>query len=487
MAFNLEAAKRNIALALDSSAEEFVPNTLVSVFKDGESIFRKAYGSAKESDRFVSTLESPLFLTLITLLLAQQKKLRLSDRLSRFVPEYKHAGEITVRNLLDRKTGIRDFFYGEIMRKMNENFDGISDEERRLRDTAASAKYYSIEDVLAEIGELDLEAKPGTEEQWGMGDAPFLRTVCERAAGESLWSFAEKNIFRPLGMSNTASGGGNIEYTLLFRNEKPISFLPEQNNPYIFTTDLPDCEKLLLGLFGGKLLSEKSYSAATDFRKVNGRWGFELMDGIIYCCLDFYGTFGSGVLYHDPGTGASAVALASEEGKYIVCDSGDSRFFRRDLRSVLAEEFTFPKSTKMVRYNKKNCLGAMRLEVTKEQLDFVDDAKTTICYAAAYPNHRLFVEEESGRAVGLLDLYVDKKKQQYEISIVLIDKRYQHRGFGKIMLRFAVDYLKSQGARRLTIGVNRFNLPAQALYRSVGFTEDNVFEEGMIMSQKLCE
>ena len=141
----------------------------------------------------------------------------------------------------------------------------------------------------------------------------------------------------------------------------------------------------------------------------------------------------------------------------------------------------------MVRYNKRNRVGAMCLEVTKEQLDFVDDAKTTIAYAASDPKFKLFVEEESGRAVGLLSLYVDKKNDIYDISIVLIDKRYQYRGFGKIMLEFAVDYLKKAGAKRLEIGVNRFNFPAQKLYKSVGFTEDNVFEEGIIMSQKLDE
>ena len=218
---------------------------------------------------------------------------------------------------------------------------------------------------------------------------------------------------------------------------------------------------------------------------MNERWGFEHNDGFINTCFYFYGTLGSGVLYHDPGTGASAVVLSSEESRYIIGSNGSSRFFRKEMRGALSEIFTYPKDPKMVLYNKHNCIGAMNLEVTKEQLDFVDDAKTTICYAAGYPHHRVFVEEESGRAVGLLDLYVNKKKQQYEISIVLIDKRYQHRGFGKVMLRFAVDYLKAQGAKRLTIGVNRFNIPAQRLYRSVGFTEDNVYEEGMIMSQTL--
>ena len=485
MTFDMTAAKERLSSALESAAAEFEPNTVVSVFKDGALVLRKSYGTAKETDRFVMTLECDIFLSLMALLLIEQKKLRFSDKLSRYIPEYKHADKITVRNLMDKKTGIRDFFYGEIMRRMDEADSGISDEERRLRDTAASAKYYSIEEVLALVGEAELEAKPGTEEQWGMATEPFLRTVIERAAGESLWELAEKNIFHPLGMKNTRRGGENIEYSVIFRNEKFLSFLPEQDNPYLFTTDLADAEKLLLGLFGGKLLSEKSYSMATDFRRVNERWGFELNDGFINTCFYFYGTIGSGGLYHDPGTGVSAVVLTSEEAKYVVGANGSSRFFRKEMRGALSEIFTYPKNTKMVPYNKHNCVGAMNLEVTKEQLDFVDDAKTTICYASGYPHHKLFVEEESGRAVGLLDLYVNKKKQQYEISIVLIDKRYQHRGFGKVMLRFAVDYLKAQGAKRLTIGVSRFNIPAQALYRSVGFTEDNVYEEGMMMSQTL--
>ena len=485
MAFDMTAAKKRLSSALDCAAAEFKPNTVVSVFKDGAPVLRKSYGTAKETDRFVMTLECDIFLSLMALLLIERKKLRFSDKLSRYIPEYKHAGEITVRNLMDKKTGIRDFFYGEIMRRMDKTDSGISDEERRLRDTAASAKYYSIEEVLALVGEAELEAKPGTEEQWGMATEPFLRTVIERAAGKSLWEFAEENIFRPLGMKNTRRGGENIEYSVIFRNEKLLPFLPEQDNPYIFTTDLTDAERLLLGLFGGKLLSEKSYSMATDFRRVNERWGFEHNDGFINTCFYFYGAIGSGVLYHDPGTGASAVVLSSEEGRYIIGSNGSSRFFRKELRGALSEIFTYPQNPKMVLYNKHNCIGAMNLEVTKEQLDFVDDAKTTICYAAGYPHHKVFVEEESGRAVGLLDLYVNKKKQQYEISIVLIDKRYQHRGFGKVMLRFAVDYLKAQGAKRLTIGVNRFNIPAQRLYRSVGFTEDNVYEEGMMMSQTL--
>ncbi|MBQ2898953.1 MAG: GNAT family N-acetyltransferase, partial [Oscillospiraceae bacterium] len=63
--------------------------------------------------------------------------------------------------------------------------------------------------------------------------------------------------------------------------------------------------------------------------------------------------------------------------------------------------------------------------------------------------------------------------------------RFQGKGFGKFMLRFAVDYLRKAGAKKLSIGVNRFNIPARNLYKSVGYTEDCVYEEGVFMTQNL--
>jgi len=88
---------------------------------------------------------------------------------------------------------------------------------------------------------------------------------------------------------------------------------------------------------------------------------------------------------------------------------------------------------------------------------------------------------EGDRAVGLLILDIDKKKNHYYIDIVQIDRRYQGRGYGKIMMLWAVDYLRNQGAKELEIGVNRFNIAAQKLYRSVGFDIKAIYEDGMTM------
>jgi len=86
---------------------------------------------------------------------------------------------------------------------------------------------------------------------------------------------------------------------------------------------------------------------------------------------------------------------------------------------------------------------------------------------------------EGRRAVGLMVLLIDRKKADYCVDIFLVDKKYQNRGFGKVMLSEGLEILKRNGARRIEIGVNRFNVAAQKLYFSLGFEPAAVYEQGM--------
>ena len=45
------------------------------------------------------------------------------------------------------------------------------------------------------------------------------------------------------------------------------------------------------------------------------------------------------------------------------------------------------------------------------------------------------------------------------------------------MMIKGIEYLKSLGCKHLSIGVNRFNVAAQNLYKSVGFKEKTVYED----------
>ena len=480
------------------SAETFEESGALLLNHESKTVLSICYGFTErdgenktpitEKSRYLMPLDCSGMLTLCILILADMKKLSLSDKISRFIPEFEHANKITLRQLLAGKSGIRDFYYGEILRKLHENeeYSSLSDIERRKYDMQLYLKDYSFKTVLKSLEGKTLEHEPGVSGDYSSSERFFLREIVERTSGMSLEKFAEKHIFMPLDMTETKTGMDKTALPLYtrYRNKENIPFNLENTDYRFFSTTVSDLEKLMLGIMNRKIFSEKQWKAATKLDKDNEGLGFSSFRGMLCFYMEFE-SFETATMCFDPENDFCYMRIKNCPGKYI--EEGDSNYlsFSKDCCTEIEPLFTYPKNTKMVPYGAKNWRQASALEILPEQREFVCGAYETIAYAAAHKNHKLFVEMEGERAVGLLDLSVDKKKGDYTIEIVLIDKRYQGRGFGKIMLRFAVDYLKKAGAKRLSIGVNRFNIPAQRLYKSVGFIEDCVYEEGIFMTQNL--
>lgn len=461
----------------------------------GKTVLSTVYGKNPETEepitaesRYPMPLECSSMLTLCIFMLIDSGKLRLSDKLLKFIPEFEHADSITIRNLLAGKSGIRDFYFGELLRMLDEDeeYSSLSGTERRKRDMELYLNDYSFEAVLGFIKGKELEHEPGTSGDYSCSERFFMREIIERAAGIPVGEFIRRNIFEKLGMDETATGVSEDALPLhtLFRNENYIKFKTENTDFPFFTTTVSDLEKLMLGIFEHRLFSEKLWKTATKTDSENSGLGFTNLNGNIVLFFDFE-MFKTAIFYFDPENDFCWLFATPCCSKYIM--EGDNKYtsFTKEIRREIEPVFTLPKNTRMVPYGQKNWLQATNLELRPDQREFVSGALDTIAYSAAHRNHKLFVEMEGERAVGLLDLSIDRKKGDFNIETVLIDRRYQSRGFGKIMLRFAVDYLKKAGAKHLTIGVNRFNIPARNLYKSVGFKEDCVFEEGVLMTQEL--
>ena len=478
-------------------AEKFGENGAFLANHKGETVLSTVYGKnlsteepIKAENRYLMPLCCSSMLILCAFILIDGGKLRLGDKISKFIPEFEHADKITIRHLLAGKSGIRDFYFGEIRRTLDEDaeYSSLSDIDRRKRDMQLYLRDYSFETVLNSIKGKELEHEPGVSGDFSSSGAAFLREIIERVTRIPVSEFIEKEIFEKLGMEDTGIGISEDALPLfaLFRNEEYICFETENTDFPFFTTTVPDLEKLMLGIFEHKLFSEKLWKTANKFDSDNEGLGFEGLDGFSVFALDF-NEFSSAVFYFDKENDFCWLRATNCGSKYIQEDDSKILFFPKEVRMELGALFTFPKNTKMVPYGSRNWLQATNLEIRPDQREFVSGALDTIAYSAAYKNHKLFVEMAGEKAIGLLDLSVDKKKGDYNIEIVLIDRRYQGRGFGKFMLNFAVDYLKKAGAKKLSIGVNRFNIPAQKLYKSVGFKEDCVYDEGIWMTQILSE
>ena len=179
---------------LDAAIEEAIrkdeiPGAVLLVCSKGRTVYRKAYGQRslvpRRESMTVDTIFDVASLTKVVattpaiMKLVETGKLRLSDRVTQYLPEFQGgASEITVRNLLTHFSGLR----------------GDVDLE-----PAWSGYQTGIQKALVDKP----VAAPG--ERFIYSDINFvlLGEIVSRLSGKPLEEFAAEVVFRPLGMKET--------------------------------------------------------------------------------------------------------------------------------------------------------------------------------------------------------------------------------------------------------------------------------------------
>src|SRR3982750_1571569 len=104
--------------ATDALASTGVPSASVAVVKDGKIAYLKAYGTAKletntpaSSDmRYSIGSISKQFTAASILMLQEQGKLLLDDKVAKYIPDLTRANEVTIRQLLSHTSGYQDYW-----------------------------------------------------------------------------------------------------------------------------------------------------------------------------------------------------------------------------------------------------------------------------------------------------------------------------------------------------------------------------------------
>lgn len=482
---NTEELIRNI----EALAREWDVSAGVVLMKDGETLLRRSYGWADraagvplaEKNTFCLSQRSHMLLGLCLLKLQEERKLSLNDSIDRWLPEYPHAGRMTLRQLCTRRSGLTSYRTAHILRALDadEEHAALSSVEKAVRESYILAEGKSFAEVLEILKDEPLECEPGSE-PWGDTDtsAVFLAEVIERAAGVPLFDYEKRVIFDSCGMtvregdvSDTATWGA-----LDGKEIYPLKKRPDVN--YVFTTDLESCRRLTEALTEQRLLSAKSWREARHFDKENDCGiGFENANGLVGGFIDEPYGYTLMVLF-DPENRLGWCVVMNEEGK-MELRGAVWYAFRPDLRREVIAFFQRLTAPKLVRLTKSNFYNVLDLELTEEQKYFVMPPGEIIAYAYLEKNWRPWVLTDCGRVIGLLALEIDKKRGNFHIGAVLIDRRYQRRGYGRFMVSRGIEMLKAAGAKELTIGVNRKNVGARKLYESLGFRPANVYNAGM--------
>ena len=129
------------------------------------------------------------FMSTLLLMMVEQGKLSLDDKISRWLPDLLKADEVSVRMLVANTAGYIDYARVQdfLDLQLKEPFRTFTDQELIA---------YSVRD-----GKMDFP--PGSSQQYSHTDNVILGQVIQRAAHESIRELYEKNIFGPMGMKET--------------------------------------------------------------------------------------------------------------------------------------------------------------------------------------------------------------------------------------------------------------------------------------------
>ncbi len=174
----------------EAIAQRQIPGAVLIIGHDGQVVYRKAYGSrALEPRREAMTLDTVfdcasltkvIVTTTAIMQLWEQGKLRMSDPVAKYLPEFAQNGkqDITIRQLLIHYSGLAP-------------------------DLDLTKPWEGKETAYRMAFEVSPERSPGAAFVYSDINFVVLGALVERLSGESLDEYAAKHIFDPLGMKET--------------------------------------------------------------------------------------------------------------------------------------------------------------------------------------------------------------------------------------------------------------------------------------------
>lgn len=186
------------AAAIDASARKTLaqgsPGMVVQVAQDGRLLFTGSYGLANLEHHAPVTGDTVFRLASITkqftaaatLLLVDEGRISLDDRLSRYVPELAQADQVTIYQLLAQTSGIPDY---------------AADPELAATRSVARTPAQMLGRIAALTPAFEFE--PGTRWAYSNSNYALLGLVIERVSGRDLQTFYRERLFGPAGMTAT--------------------------------------------------------------------------------------------------------------------------------------------------------------------------------------------------------------------------------------------------------------------------------------------
>jgi CubicO group peptidase (beta-lactamase class C family) len=390
------------AIVKSELARQYVPGAQVAIAENGRVVYAKGYGYREIGSRLPVDAQTSFAIGSVTkqftaaaiMLLEQQGKLNVGDKLAKYLPRAPHASEVTLRNLLTHTSGIVGFT--EVP-----NFS-------LLLPTPSSP-----DRIISTIARTPLAFAPGTDWEYSNTNFVLLGQVIAKVSGESYPDFLQQNFFDRLGLKRSWFTRTEAIHPDDARGYTEFMYGLPDEHAYLadwswydaaggLTMSAADLARWDIALDSGRVVSPASFARMTTRTELkNGRtigYGFGLGVGSV---------FGRPTVGHDglvSGFSSENLTFPKDRVAIVLLSNGDNFSYLHAIRAIAAVVYvtTDPQANAPF---KPIAQRAAQVRAAKEQLvdmlhGKVDYANMTPDLVLTLPEYRIAQLKEDGRLLG---------------------------------------------------------------------------------------
>ena len=214
-----------VRAALDATGS---PGASIGVVRGGQIVYEQAYGigridpqtPARSEMRYAIGSVSKQFTAAAILMLQEDGRLSLDDRVAKWFPQLTRATDVSIRQLLSMTSGYQDYWPQDYV---------FMDMQRPS----------PAREIMQRWAAKALDFEPGSKWQYSNTNYVIAASIVERVAGVPFMQFLQQRIFTPLKMTSVADFDGgplgpNDAQPLLRHGLGPFRLAPKEAAGWLF-------------------------------------------------------------------------------------------------------------------------------------------------------------------------------------------------------------------------------------------------------------
>lgn len=357
----------------------------VSIFENGKEVYQKTFGFSDVENKVLSNENtkyriasiSKIFTATVIMKLIEEGKISLNTKLSEFFPEIQRAEQITIKNLLEHKSGIFNY---------TDEKDIYKWMYKPIHRDSLLNKIFAYKPVF----------KPGEKVSYSNSNYFLLANIAEISTGKTYEDLVENIICKPCGLiqtgvSKTINPKNNEAHSYIKLKEDWVVAAQTHSTVFYGAGSLKstpnEINRFIKCLFNNKIVSKQTLSKMTD--NPDSKLGLGLHK------IHFYKNIAYGHEGFVDGFRSATYYFPSKEYSFTYLTNSEVMPLRNILKGILSISFNKPYQLpdfKIFEVNPKDLdkyLGVYSSEKVPVKITISKDGTTLIGQTTGQPSFNL--------------------------------------------------------------------------------------------------